>query len=419
MQLTGFNKVICLFIACFFFMMIEGITRLVVPQTRLDKIIFILIQDPILFWRQKPNLKIKFQGVRVQTDRYGLRNNKCDKSTSAHTLRIICMGASPTFGWGVPYEDIYSCQLEKRLRNNFGNQVKVINAGVIGYSSYQGLFFLKRELIKLHPDLITVSYVLNDLDRYRFYRSNRKPDKELQPRSRILIAVKNIFDRSSLVELFERSMVRWITTISIFFSSTDIIDYPNNVRVSPEDYEHNLQAIIDFAQQKEVKVVLIKMPVNLPIPEKISEFAKLKADNFLSEGLSFLKLRKYNQAINQFKEAITHNPYLSEAYYYLGICFEKKGMIKQAQIYFQEQKRAEAYRCGKDGIIYNKIMTEVAYKNQIPLVDVVSAFHKEENKYLYINPQYDPIHPNSQGHKIISYEIYNMLVKKELLKTAK
>lgn len=211
-------------------------------------------------------------------------------------------------------------------------------------------------------------------------------------------------------------MLHLITTTSRFSSNIDIIDYPGNVRVSTEDYEHNLQVIIDFARQNGVKVVLIKMPVNLPIPEKISEFARQKGDNFLFEGIKFVKLRKYNQAIDQFEEALAHNPYLSEAYYYLGICFKKKDKIKEAQLYFQEQKKAEAYRCGKDGIIYNKIMAELAYRNRVPLVDVVSAFHKKKNnKYLYISPKYDPIHPNSDGHKIISYEIYNMLVEKGLL----
>ncbi|MCK4917225.1 MAG: hypothetical protein KAS51_03305 [Candidatus Omnitrophica bacterium] len=35
--------------------------------------------------------------------------------------------------------------------------IEVINAGIIGYTSYQGNLFFKNEILKLSPDVIIVS----------------------------------------------------------------------------------------------------------------------------------------------------------------------------------------------------------------------------------------------------------------------
>lgn len=394
---------------CFLFVTLESVTRLAVPDNQLEKILAILKQDPVLFWRQKPNLKVMFQGVEVHTDQLGLRNKKLNQYKPDGSLRIICMGASPTFGWGIRYEDTYPCQLEKMLKNDLKQRVEVINAGVIGYSSYQGLNFFRKEIIPFQPDIITVSYVLNDVDKYRFYRSNGDSDNELYPKNPFLISLKNTFDKSKFLRLFEKTILYLQYKMAGFFNNKRNVFYQSKPRVSSQEYRKNLQDIIELAKRKRIKVLFVKIPVNLPLPSGLSQSSRLNAEKHLNAGLAYLMSGRYEQAKEIFNEALKENPYLSEACYYLGICFEKTRKIKDAKLCFQQAREKEVYRCGEDGRLYNRIMEEVAQENNILLVDIVSAFNKNNNTYLFLDPARDPIHPNAIGHKIIASKIYEAL----------
>jgi lysophospholipase L1-like esterase len=65
------------------------------------------------------------------------------------------------------YDELpYPMLLEKRLREaNPGREVEVIALAVPGYSSHQGLAWLRRDLRELQPDLLTACFGWNDIDR--------------------------------------------------------------------------------------------------------------------------------------------------------------------------------------------------------------------------------------------------------------
>jgi len=63
------------------------------------------------------------------------------------TLRVLCLGDSATFGTGSNDDETYPAQLKKILkRRHPGRNVEVINAGIPGYSSMQGTWFLEKVL---------------------------------------------------------------------------------------------------------------------------------------------------------------------------------------------------------------------------------------------------------------------------------
>ena len=393
----------------------ELASRIIFPATSLDKIIVMLKQDPTLFWRQKLNIKTKFQGYDVATDWMGLRNKNLSRAKKVGITRIICLGASPTFGWGVNYEDTYSFQLERLLNRNSKRSFEVINAGEIGYSSYQGLLLLKNEIIKLNPDIITVSYGLNDIDKYRFFRSNEASDKELKPLNIYLVGLINAIQQSKFVRVLERLAFTLNHRGSRYFNSSGAAYFLGGERVSPADYEKNLQEIVNFCFQKRIKLILVKIPVNLPLPNQITEVKNAESRAYLAQGVLNLTNHKYETAIKFFLSSKKDNPYLSDAYYYLGVCYEKKGEFQMARLYFMKAREQEAFRCGLEGQRYNHIMEMVANKNNTPLVDIVSVF-KTNKEYLFVDQKHDPIHPNAIGHNIIGLEIYNTLIKSEFIR---
>src|SRR5204862_1220499 len=90
-------------------------------------------------------------------------------------VRIVCLGDSVTFGYRVPvvwpdkpteYDPEwlpFPMLLEKQLRAaNPNRQLDVITMAVPGYTSHQGLAWLRRDIDKLQPDLVVVSFGWND-----------------------------------------------------------------------------------------------------------------------------------------------------------------------------------------------------------------------------------------------------------------
>jgi len=81
--------------------------------------------------------------------------------------RILVIGDSQTFGWGVEDWETYSYRLQQLLSKKFpSGHLQVINAGFAAcYSPDTYYLYLKREGLALEPDLVIVGiFVGNDLD---------------------------------------------------------------------------------------------------------------------------------------------------------------------------------------------------------------------------------------------------------------
>ena len=175
--------------------------RLVHTPGHLDRILALLRQDSRLFWRNRPGLDTRFFGAAVRTDGRGFRIGPPGRRAATGSPLVVCMGASPTFGWGVPQGETYCNLLQKALSKGLGRSVTTLNAGMIGHTSHQGRLLLLSDLLRLRPALVTVPYVINDIDRYRFFRSNGRPDRLLSPRSPTVVGMRNLLGRSMLARM--------------------------------------------------------------------------------------------------------------------------------------------------------------------------------------------------------------------------
>jgi lysophospholipase L1-like esterase len=81
--------------------------------------------------------------------------------------RIVSLGDSYTVGYEVEADETFAAVLERKLVEA-GVNVEVLNAGVSGYSNAEECLYLERELLGYAPDLVLVSFYVNDLvDNYR------------------------------------------------------------------------------------------------------------------------------------------------------------------------------------------------------------------------------------------------------------
>jgi lysophospholipase L1-like esterase len=112
----------------------------------------------------RPGVEDEYGGVRVRINGQGLRGPEVGAEKPGGGLRILWLGDSVTFGYGVEREDeTFPQAVAARLAQRLGRPVESVNAGVGGWSPWQEQAWLEREGWRFEPDLIVVGFVLNDL----------------------------------------------------------------------------------------------------------------------------------------------------------------------------------------------------------------------------------------------------------------
>ncbi len=95
----------------------------------------------------------------------GFRGADFPREKPAGEYRIVCLGASTTYGTGVnDYRHSYPYLLQEILANNGYDQVRVINAGVMAYTSWEILLNFQLRVMELQPDLVILYLGINDVD---------------------------------------------------------------------------------------------------------------------------------------------------------------------------------------------------------------------------------------------------------------
>jgi len=121
------------------------------------------IADDDLYYRHKPNLDQIYQGVSVKTNAFGMRDEPI-ANKKPRELRVMFLGDSVTFGWGVRPEDIFVRRVGEILEEDVGRPVRTMNTGVGSYNTENEYAVLDRYGDKLMPDLVVLMYVGNDIE---------------------------------------------------------------------------------------------------------------------------------------------------------------------------------------------------------------------------------------------------------------
>lgn len=121
--------------------------------------------DEHLLFRHKPSWETRYGDVLVTYNERGLRDRPILPKAEGE-YRILALGDSVTFGWGVPQNQIFAFRLEQLLQGRLQRPVRVINSGVGGYNTVQEVTYFKQEGITFQPDLVMLTYIQNDIKEY-------------------------------------------------------------------------------------------------------------------------------------------------------------------------------------------------------------------------------------------------------------
>ena len=118
---------------------------------------------PVLGWVHEPNQSAQtVGGWPVHINSAGLRGREYAPAKPDGTVRILLVGDSVTFGYGVADDVTLAVQLEQLLARECG-RVEVINGGVNGYNTEQEVEFVRRIGLRYQPDLVVVGFNPNDI----------------------------------------------------------------------------------------------------------------------------------------------------------------------------------------------------------------------------------------------------------------
>ncbi len=121
-----------------------------------------------------PSSKYLFQNVLVQTNSLGYRDQKYQPMKAKNKRRIVGLGDSVMFGWGVDEGACYLTQLENRLNQQDSVVYEIINTGVPGYNTVMEVATLEYKFALDEIDMVVLNYIGNDWHLPNFLR--KKPN---------------------------------------------------------------------------------------------------------------------------------------------------------------------------------------------------------------------------------------------------
>ncbi len=208
------------------------------------------------FWVTDPDLKRKpfphkeeQKVFAVSSNTDGLRGLSVAREKPEGAHRIMTLGCSTTFGWGVDDDSSYPAVLDSLIEDE---KTQVINGGQPGYTSFQGRWLWNKTLKHYTPDVVLIGYVVQDARKAAY---SDKSQAVLQGDHRYL---KDNVLYNSRVYLGLRSMLGGI--------QVSAKERPQNgnggvYRVPPPDFAENLRALVSGVKDVGAVPVLFGFPL--------------------------------------------------------------------------------------------------------------------------------------------------------------
>ena len=104
-------------------------------------------------------------GIDYAINADGFRDLDRARTREPGTFRILVLGDSVSFGYGVAFDATFARQAEAKLRARSGApRFEVLNVGVSGYNPYTEAELLRGAGLDYGPDLVLVQFCVNDLN---------------------------------------------------------------------------------------------------------------------------------------------------------------------------------------------------------------------------------------------------------------
>ncbi|MBU1627295.1 SGNH/GDSL hydrolase family protein [bacterium] len=301
------------------------------PNTR--RYLVIPTSQPV---RSQLNPKYKYT---ASINSLGYRTWEFKPKKSEDVFRIICLGDSTTFGWGIYFPDVYAHKLGNLLgQSHKDKKVEVLSCGIPGYTSRQGLVLIKEEILPLYsPDLLVVAYGPCDSQLVDI------PDNVTIKERNLLNIMDNFFQRFAIYNLIRKIELDITGKIK---TPKEITPFP---RVSLDDMVGNLGKIKKCAERYNKPIIFLNIVRdNIARHDKMNEFFKKEKCDYidittlLKDNLEDIKTNPaYKSQIDFYIEYYGKDVFYSNENIYLYLDFVHPNSIGHLLIAQALQKRIE------------------------------------------------------------------------------
>lgn len=112
-----------------------------------------------------PNTQGRLMGVDVAINSQGQRGAELPASKQDDVFRILLLGDSITFGWGVAEAETMAGRLRNALKDRFPSRdFEVVNAGVGNTNTAMQVAWYLEQGRRYEPDLVVLNYFINDAE---------------------------------------------------------------------------------------------------------------------------------------------------------------------------------------------------------------------------------------------------------------
>lgn len=309
-----------------------------------------------------------YVGVPVRINRLGFRDRELTLPKPETVFRVLAVGDSVTFGFGVRSEDTYAERLEALLNAEFdgsARKAEVVNAGIGGTGLDYYYHFLKKKAPELEPDLVLIGITLNDISNYggsrvgesgdsvQFGELVHKVNRALLLHSHLYQAVymnlKSFFYRIGVLDINETHDYDFL----VFRPASE-----RRARAWNSSLEL-LGRIIEEAGNREISVLLVVFPTEVQLSRETLELYRRE----------------------------------------LGVQLDDSTLVGAPQIRLAEFARAHG----------------------VPLVDLLPRFREAEDPLFLQNQaiSHDWVHLSPSGHEVAAEEILRGLRGLELFQESK
>jgi lysophospholipase L1-like esterase len=166
-SLRSFLQIAAVFLLCF--LIVEICVRIYlhhhlvydVEMSRYAMTLKIDSPDRRISHVHKPNAQAKLMGVWVRTNAEGFRGPQCPVARCSKK-RLMFLGDSLTFGWGVEEQDTFTDLLESKL--NAIAPTEIINTASGNYNVEMETHLFLEKGLKYHPDKVVLFYFIRDAE---------------------------------------------------------------------------------------------------------------------------------------------------------------------------------------------------------------------------------------------------------------
>lgn len=236
--------------------------------------------DPKLYWKPLANqncyTKVNHKPVHINSK--GTRGAEFDAQKPSNVFRILSLGDSRTFGWGLSDTETYSSKLQRLLQKKFGKskKVEVINAGVNAWSYSQMYVYLRDFGIKYDPDVVIIA----DANLWTQFTENNSKDFIRKFMRRVWL--KNLLRTSAIYHFFievklRRYYEKYRTKFIPISSDNEKLLIGKQIKDPASFFQRQITKMIDLILNNHIKGMLLFIPSeDLPSNQSEQEILRIK-----------------------------------------------------------------------------------------------------------------------------------------------